>query len=67
MIDQEITLICTDNGKRVKAHILNYKERGYIDVAVNTVKIKLIYNNGTYAGSMGGYEFSIKEQLLPKY
>jgi hypothetical protein len=65
MIDKEITLVCTDNGKKVQAHVLSFKENAFIDVAVNTVKIKLIYNRGTYAGSMGGYEFSIKESQLP--
>jgi len=65
MIDQELTLTCTDNGKKVQAHVLAFKERAYMDVAVNTVRIKLIYNKGTYAGSLGGYEFSIKETQLP--
>lgn len=66
MIDIELTLTCTDNGKKVQAHVLNFKDKAYIDVAVHTVKIKLSYNkNGVYAGSMGGYEFTIKESLLP--
>lgn len=66
MIDKELTLTCTDNGKKVQCHVLNFKKQAFIDVAVNTVRIKLIYNNGTYAGSMGGYEFAIKESNLPK-
>ena len=60
MIDTELTLTCTDNGKKVQAHVLSIKEKEFIDVAVNTVRIKLIYKQGTYAGSMGGYEFTIK-------
>lgn len=66
MIDKELTLICTDNGKKVQCHVLAFKEQAFMDVAVNTVRIKLTYNNGTYAGSLGGYEFSIKESSLPK-
>jgi hypothetical protein len=66
MIDQEITLTCTDNGKRVPAYVLAFKENVYMDVAVNTVRIKLSYHRGTYAGSMGGYEFTIKDSQLPK-
>ena len=66
MIDEELTLTCTDNGKRVQAHVLSFNDKKFIDVAVNTVRIKLIYNRGTYAGSLGGYEFSIKESALPK-
>jgi len=66
MIDTELTLTCTDNGKKVQSYVLAFKEQAFIDVAVNTVRIKLVYNRGTYAGSLGGYEFSIKESLLPK-
>ena len=65
MIDKELTLTCIDNGKKVQCHVLAFKEKTSIDVAVNTVRIKLIYNKGTYAGSLGGYEFSIKENQLP--
>ena len=66
MIDQELTLTCTDNGKRVQAYVLAFKENVYMDAAVNTVRIKLIYHRGIYAGSMGGYEFTIKGSQLPK-
>lgn len=66
MIDQELTLTCTDNGKQVQAHVLAFKPQAFLDVAVNTVRIKLMYNQGTYAGSLGGYEFSIRENQLPK-
>ena len=66
MIDKEITLICTDNNKKVQGHILAFNDKEFISVAVNTVRIKLNYKKGTYAGSMGGYEFSIKEEDLPK-
>lgn len=66
MIDAELTLICTDNGKRVQAHVLNFKDKKFLEVAVNTLKLRMTYNNGTYVGSMGGYEFTIKETELPK-
>jgi hypothetical protein len=65
MIDKELTLTCTDNGKKVQCHVLAFKEGAFMDVAVNTVRIKLMYKNGWYAGSLGGYEFSIKESQLP--
>jgi hypothetical protein len=66
MIDQELTLVCTDNGKQVQCHVLAFKSQAFLDVAVNTVRIKLTYNQGTYSGSLGGYEFSIKETQLPR-
>jgi hypothetical protein len=65
MIDKELTLTCVDNGKKVQCHVLSFKDQKFLDVAVNTVRIRLMYNMGTYAGSLGGYEFSIKENQLP--
>ena len=63
-IDQEITLVCTDNGKKVQAHILSFNYRKFIDVAINTVRVKLVFKKNAYAGSLGGYEFVIKEDQL---
>jgi hypothetical protein len=68
MIDSELTVTCTDNDYKVPAHVLAFKDKAYIDVAINTVRIRMTYNKVTaaYAGSLGGYEFVIKENELPK-
>lgn len=68
MIDAKIILHCTDNGKDVDAHILNYKPKGFLEAAVQTVKIKLVYKENTqvFVGSMMGREFVIKESDLPR-
>jgi hypothetical protein len=68
MIDQELTLTCTDNDYKVPAHVLAFKDKFYIDVAINTVRVRLSYNKVTsaYAGSLGGYEFVIKEKDIPE-
>jgi hypothetical protein len=66
MIDAKIKIHCTDRGKDVDAHILNFKEKQFLEVAVNTVKVRMSYMNNAYVGSMAGLEFVIKEDQLPK-
>ena len=66
MIDAKIKIHCTDKGKDVDAHVLNFKEKQFLEVAVNTVKVRMSYMNNAYVGSMAGLEFVIKEDQLPK-
>jgi hypothetical protein len=61
-----IKLHCTDKGKDVEAHILNHKPKVFLEVALNTVKLRMTYMNNAYVGSMAGLEFVIKEDQLPK-
>ena len=61
-----IKLHCTDKGKDVEAHILNHKPKSFLEVALNTVKLRMTYMNNAYVGSMAGLEFVIKEDQLPK-
>ncbi len=67
MIDKQIKLKCTDNGKFIDVHVLNYKPQSWLDVAFNTVKLRLSYkaNTRVFVGSMLGREFTIKEDDLP--
>lgn len=68
MIDTKIKVNCTDNGKDFDMYVLSYKERAYIDVAFETLKIRLVYKapNRVFVGSLGGREFTVKEDNLPK-
>lgn len=67
MIDSKIKVHCTDNGKNLDAHILNYKPQGFLEVAIQTLKIRLVYKYQTkaFVGSLGGKEFVVKESDLP--
>lgn len=67
MIDSKIELYCTDNDKIVEAHILRYKPKSLLEVAVQTVKLQMIYKENTkvFVGSLIGKEFVIKEDNLP--
>lgn len=68
MIDQKIKVHCTDAGKDFDMHVLNYKPKGFLEVAFQTIKIRLAYkaNVKAFVGSLGGREFVIKEIDLPK-
>ena len=68
MIDAKIKIHCTDNGKDVEAHILNYKPQAFLEVAFQTVKLKMIYKENTrvFFGNLMGREFTIKEDALPE-
>lgn len=68
MIDAKVKIHCTDNGKDVEVHILNYKPRAFLEVAFQTVKLRMIYKENTrvFFGSLMGREFVIKEDSLPQ-
>ena len=68
MIDAKVKIHCTDNGKDVDAHILSYKPKAFLEVAFQTVKIRMVYKENTkvFFGSLMGREFVIKEDALPK-
>ncbi len=62
----KIKVFCTDKDKFVDADILNYKSKAFLEVALNTVKVRMSYMNNAYVGSMAGLEFVIKEDQLPR-
>ena len=68
MIDQKIKVHCTDAGKDFEMHVLAYKPKAFLDVAFQTLKIRLAYIERTkaYRGSLGGREFVIREGELPE-
>ena len=68
MIDQLVKVHCTDAGKSFDMHVIGYKPKAFLEVAFQTVKIRLSYLERTraFAGSIGGREFVIKEDDLPQ-
>jgi hypothetical protein len=67
MIDSKIKVHCTDAGKHFDMHILAYKPKTFLDVAFQTIKIRLAYMERTkaFVGSLGGREFVVRESELP--
>ena len=68
MIDSKIKVHCTDNGKDFDMHVLSYKPKTFLEVAFQTIKLRLAYTERTraFVGSLGGREFVIREDDLPK-
>jgi hypothetical protein len=67
MIDAKVKVHCTDAGKDFDMHILSYKPRAFLEVAFQTLKIRMAYKENTkaFVGSLGGREFVIREDALP--
>ena len=68
MIDSKIKVHCTDAGKDFDMHVLGYKPKVFLDVAFQTLKLRLAYMERTkaFAGSLGGREFVVREDELPR-
>lgn len=68
MIDAKIKIHCTDNGRDLDAHVLSYKPRAFLEVAFQTLKIRMVYKENTqvFFGSVGGREFVVTEDALPQ-
>jgi hypothetical protein len=67
MIDSKIKVHCTDAGKDFDMHVLGYKPKAFLEVAFQTIKLRLAYTERTraFVGSLGGREFVIREDALP--
>ena len=67
MIDSKIKVYCTDAGKDFDMHVLGYKPKAFLEVAFQTIKLRLTYAERTraFVGSLGGREFVIREDALP--
>tara|TARA_B110000503_G_scaffold117186_1_gene176953 strand:+ start:679 stop:900 length:222 start_codon:yes stop_codon:yes gene_type:complete len=63
----DIKVHCTDKGKDVDGFILNLRHKMFMDVAINTVKVKFQYDPQfkQYVGNMAGLEWIVKEEDLP--
>ena len=68
MIDSKIKIHCTDNGRDLDAYILNYKPKIFLEVSLQTIKLRLVYKENTraFVGNIGGKEFVLKEENLPQ-
>ena len=67
MIDAQVKVHCTDAGKDFDMHVLGYKPKAFLEVAFQTLKIRMAYKENTraFVGNLGGREFVIKEDNLP--
>ncbi len=68
MIDAKLKVHCTDAGKDFDMHVLGYKPKTFLEVAFQTLKIRMVYKENTkaFVGSLGGREFVVRENDLPE-
>jgi len=68
MIDAKIKVHCTDHGRDYDMHVLSYKPQTFLEVAFQTVKIRMSFQerHRVFVGNLGGREFVVREDALPK-
>ena len=60
-IGQEVSVICTDNDKKVNGKVIRLY-RGGLDVAIDNTIIKMqLKKNNVYVGSIHGLEFTLTD------
>ena len=62
----KVMLHCTDKGVDVEADVLNHKKDQFLEVAINTIKLRMTYQNKSYVGSMAGLEFVVRKENVPE-
>jgi hypothetical protein len=60
-LPEKITVTCTDNDQTHEAYLDRYVEGKYMDVIINTVRVRLVKGRRMYVGNMAGYEFTAQD------
>jgi len=60
-LPEKITVTCTDNDQTHEAFLDRYVEGKYMDVIINTVRVRLVKGSRVYVGNMAGYEFTARD------
>ncbi len=59
VISEDCEILCEDNGRKMVADILSFKEHQYLTVALEKeLKLELRWNNKIYEGKMGRLSFT---------
>lgn len=58
VVEQTCEVICEDNGRKMVADILYFKENQNLTVSIDKkIKLEMRWNRHVYEGSMGGLTF----------
>jgi len=57
-LPKTILVTCTDKDEVVEADLYSFQENKFIEVIINTVRIRLIHKGKFYVGNMAGFEFT---------
>ncbi len=59
VVGDDCEILCEDNGRKMVADILAFKEHQYLTVALEKeLKLELRWNNKIYEGKMGRLSFT---------
>ena len=64
IIPETITVTCTDNDQVMEAHLDRYEANKYMDIILNTVRLKLVKEGSVYVGRMAGLEFTATDPQI---
>jgi len=63
-LPEKITVHCTDTDRTAEAYLDRYVEGKYMDIILNTVRLKLVKEGKVYVGHMAGLEFTARDPEL---
>lgn len=68
MYSEKVKIKCTDKGTTVEGDIISLNRDKFLEVAINTVKIKMAFRekHSQYVGNMAGLEFIVEASDLPE-
>jgi hypothetical protein len=65
IIGDDCEILCEDNGRKMVADIIAFKEHQYLTVAVEKeLKLELRWNNKIYEGRMGRLSFTSEGPVI---
>jgi hypothetical protein len=65
IIGDDCEILCEDNGRKMVADIIAFKEYQYLTVAVEKeLKLELRWNNKIYEGRMGRLSFTSEGPVI---
>jgi hypothetical protein len=65
VIGDDCEILCEDNGRKMVADILAFKEHQYLTVALEKeLKLELKWNNKIYEGKMGRLSFTSEGPVI---
>ncbi len=65
VIGEDCEILCEDNGRKMVADILAFKEHQYLTVALEKeLKLELRWNNRIYEGKMGRLSFTSEGPVI---
>jgi hypothetical protein len=64
-VEDTCEIICEDNGRKMVADILNFKEHQYLVISLEkSLKLEMKWNGNIYEGRMGRMSFTSEGPII---